>query len=190
MSEAITPGEQIIGAVNQDLPASSLRVPLTDLRRRLNKRRVVEMSTHVDGVRVRDTEVASTAPVEVAVTLEAVSDGVTVTGRIEATWRGPCHLCLVEVEGPLLADVNELYADRSGDDEVYLLHAEYVDLEPLVSDALRLELPLITQCPNGGVGVCAIAPEILTSSGNAQSQQQPVADPRWAALDTMTFKDD
>ena len=181
--------QQAVGG-DQEPVAASLKVPLADLRRRLHRRRVVELSTCVEDVRVNDTEVSATASVEVEVTLEAVPDGVTVTGRVAATWSGPCHLCLTEVRGPLVAAVKELCADHPVDDEVYPLHAEYVDLEPVVTDALRLELPLIARCPNGGVGSCELAPDALSLSNLAGSQGSLPGDPRWAALDSLTFDDE
>lgn len=136
-----------------------------------------------------DTEVDPSAPVEVFVTLEALPEGVTVTGRIAGRWCGPCHLCLTRVGGRLDVEVHELYADNPGDEEVYRLHREYVDLAPLVSDALQLELPLFARCPNGGAGSCEFAPDLNASNESELRQEPPGRDPRWNVLDNLSFDD-
>jgi len=164
-----------------------LKVPLTDLRRRPRAKRAISLSTHIDGLRVSDTEIDPLAPVEIDATLEALPEGVAVTGHIAARWVGPCHLCLLSVGGRLDVDVHELYADDPMDEEVYRLHREYVDLAPLVGDALQLELPLFARCPNGGVGLCESAPD-LGVLDEAADPERPGRDPRWNVLDNLSFE--
>lgn len=149
----------------------------------------------MEGLGVSDTEVDPEHPVRVRVHLEAVPDGVTVTGVVSATWRGPCHLCLDPVSGELEAEVQELYSDTPQDEEVYQLDQAEIDLRPLVSDALLLELPLLARCPFGGVGVCARAPELVeevdedhpSADTSGSADDRPRGDPRWAALDQLDF---
>ena len=169
-----------------------LKVPLGNLRRQLRTPRHVELSATIDSRRVSDTEIDPTVPVEVSVTLEAVPDGVTVTGSLDARWRGECNLCLEQVGGELHADVQEVFEDAPSDEDVYRLHHEYVDLTPMVSDALLLELPLLAKCPFGGVGECERAPDLADpdESEEQPEEAEPKGDPRWAALDELTFDDD
>ena len=141
-------------------------------------------------------------PVQVDVDLEAVPDGVTVTGAITARWSGPCHLCLDEVSGDLVVNVQEVFSDVvGGEDDLYPLGREDLDLGPMVSDVLLLELPLLARCPFGGAGVCDRAPELAAfgQQGRAGDASEPVAEPvperteladqRWAALDALRFED-
>lgn len=167
-----------------------LLVALTDLRRRLRHRRPVELDVHLSGLGVGDTEIDPAVPVAIRVVLEAVPDGVTVTGTIRARWTGPCNLCLDPVGGDLEVDVQELYADTpdpASDDDVYELGREDIDLRPLVSDALLLGLPMLATCPYGGVGRCPRAPDLAVADDDDGEAAEPAGDPRWAALDELDF---
>ncbi len=142
----------------------------------------------LEGLQVSDTAIDHEEPVRVSVVLEAVADGVTVTGEVSARWRGPCHLCLDEVTGPLVAHVQELYSDQPTDEEVYQLDRENIDLTPMVSDALLLELPLLARCPYGGVGRCERAPDLVEPDDSEDvAPVEAPRDPRWSALDDVEF---
>lgn len=176
-----------------DEARNDLLVPLTDLRRKLHQRRPVTIATRLAGLTVSDTSVDPASAVVVDVSLEAVSDGVTATGSVSARWIGPCNLCLDEVFGDVLAEVQEVFSDATADDDVYPIGREDVDLFPMVSDALLLELPLLAKCPNGGVGVCDRAPDLAEDKEGEEvvaESEAGLADPRWAALDALTFDED
>jgi len=153
----------------------------------------VTIATRLHGLTVSDTSVDSESDVVVDVSLEAVSDGVTATGSVSARWVGPCHLCLDEVSGDVVAEVQEVFSDAPTDDDVYPIGREDVDLLPMVSDALLLELPLLAKCPHGGVGACERAPDLAEGDDDEEAADEPeseLADPRWSALDALTFDDD
>lgn len=173
---------------------SELCVPLHDLRRFTQQRREVQLEAPVEEFSVSDTTLAAGVPVSVRVTLESVADGVTVTGTVGGRWIGPCNLCLDEVGGQLTAEVSEVFTDRPIDEDAYPLAPDHIDLEPMIRDALLLELPLLARCPNGGVGVCERAPAQLARDGVDDDgdavTESTLADPRWAALDALDFGDD
>ncbi|MCP4963554.1 MAG: hypothetical protein GY925_30335 [Actinomycetia bacterium] len=173
----------------RDRDEHPLRVPLNDLRSRPRNPRPVSLEVVVEGLAVGDARVDQRRPVAVAVDLESAAEGVTVAGTIEARWIGSCNLCLNDVEGDLLARVNELYADEPLDEETYKLDHEYIDLEPLVSDAILLELPMLVRCPFGGIGLCERVPEQLANAdmSDEHTAAEPVTDPRWAVLEGLTF---
>ena len=178
-------------------PDSDFIVPLTDLRRKLRSPRRIEVRSSIPQLTLSDITVDQTSPIEVDVIIEAVSDGVTAVGTVSARWRGPCHLCLDDVFGDVVAQVHEMFSDVPNDEDVYRLGRENIDLTPMVSDALLLEMPLLAKCPYGGAGVCSKAPELAADSTDAVAEESedpaassdsgPLADPRWAALDALNF---
>ncbi len=190
-------------------PRSEFVVPLHDLRRRSHNRRDVKISTRMESVVVADTMIDARHPVVVDITIEAAADGVSATGVIEGRWHGPCSLCLDDVGGVLKADVTEVFKERPLDEDSYPLGSDHIDLEPMVRDALILELPLLARCPHGGIGVCDRVPEVLQASllsagpgdsqagdggedatdGHDSDSGPELADPRWAALSALKFDD-
>ena len=164
-----------------DEPRNDLLIPLTDLRRRLRQPRPISVNTRLEGLTVSDTSVDSATEVSVTVTLEAVADGVTATGSVSARWVGPCHLCLDEVSGDVVAEVQEVFSDNPTDDDVYPIGREDVDLLPMVSDALLLELPLLAKCPHGGVAARATGPRSSPPTRTMSPNPRPPS-PSWPTL--------
>lgn len=174
-----------------------LKVPLHDLRKRPRSRRTVHLEAAVQRVEISDSRVDPETPVVIDIEVESVAEGVTVAGTIGATWLGQCNLCLDQVSGDLAAHVNELFAEQPLDEETYQLDQTYIDLAPMVNDALMLELPIVVRCPFGGLGECdrvppelaAAALESLDDSGedSGDAPDRRLADPRWAALDALDF---
>ncbi len=120
--------------------------------------------------------------------LEAVMEGVLVSGTVRATAVGECVRCLTEVTEEVTVEVQELFAYpgrtpaevADEEDEVREVAAgELVDIEPAVRDAVVLELPFQPECG----GVCQQDWEIGVSE-QAPSPDRP-ADPRWSALEGL-----
>ena len=114
--------------------------------------------------------------------LESVLGGVSVTGTVSAPWTGACRRCLAAASGVLDCPVRELYTEDGDGDETYPLDDDDVDLEPLVRDAVLLELPLAPLCRPDCRGLCPIC--------GADRNVEPCdceapPDPRWAALDVL-----
>jgi uncharacterized protein len=180
-------------------PDNEFIVPLTDLRRKLRAPRRVQVRACIPQLTVSDTMVDESTLIDVDLIIEAVPDGVTAVGRVSSRWRGACHLCLDDVFGDVTAEVHEMFSDVPGGDDVYPLGRESLDLRPMITDALLLELPLLARCPFGGVGVCEKAPDLddeglEDASGEAESPEiasgaHPSSDPRWAALDGLSFEE-
>lgn len=72
------------------------------------------------------------------------------------------------------------------DEETYPLRGEMLDLQPLVRDALLLELPLAPLCSEDCKGLCPNCGADL-NDGPCSCDTRP-ADPRWSVLDSL--KDD
>jgi uncharacterized protein len=127
------------------------------------------------------------APVQLHLRLESVMEGVLVSGQVDVPVTGQCARCLEPVHDTVELDVQELYAyagstteATSGEDEVRRIDGEYLDLAPLVRDAVVLTLPLAPTCTPDCAGLCVDCGERLDDLPADHSHE--VIDPRWAGL--------
>jgi uncharacterized protein len=128
------------------------------------------------------------ADVELELRLEAVLDGVLVSGTACATVAGECVRCLEPISWPVQVDLVELFvfAGRDGDEETRWLQDDLIDLEPVLRDAVVLELPLQPVCEEDCPGLCAeCGARLADDPGHGHLR----ADPRWAALQGLVRQD-
>lgn len=169
-----------------------LRLGVAELLRHPGLRRELERSVEVDGLATSTARVVPGAAVALSLELEAVGADVVVEGRLSAPWEAECRRCLDPVSGELVADVREVFERRPTEGETYLLEDDEIDLEPLVRDAVLLELPLAPLC---GPDCRGPAPEAFPATvegegsdeGEGESTDDVGRDPRWAALDELRF---
>jgi uncharacterized protein len=160
---------------------SAFRIPVANLLRRPGALRAVQVAATLADVRGPGAEIAGDKPVAVDCTLERVSEGLVVRGTITAEWDAACSRCLAPVGGTLEVRVGELYERQPLEGETYLLaDDDVIDLEPLIRDALLLELPAVPLCRAECQGLCPSCgvDHNLTTCDCASSEP----DPRWAAL--------
>jgi uncharacterized protein len=131
------------------------------------------------------------ADVALSLRLESVSEGVLVSGRVEAELTGECGRCLREIGEPLDVTFQELYAyehsttDETADqDEVGRMQGDLIDLEPVVRDAVVLALPNNPLCAPDCRGLCPDCGTLWDELPADHSHAQ--ADHRWAALKKFT----
>lgn len=129
------------------------------------------------------------APVELDLRLEAVMDGVLVTGTASADLEGECARCLEPIEDTLTVDFQELYLYEPAhgddeDDDVSRLEGDLLDLEPELRDAVVLALPFQPLCQDDCPGLCTECGARLADDPDHR-HDEPV-DPRWAALADLT----
>jgi uncharacterized protein len=143
--------------------------------------------------------IAPGSDLELDLRLESVMEGVLVTGTVSATMTGECGRCLEPVSQPVTAHIQELFrypdsgpyggakqgtraelADGEDDDELPQLVDDLIDLEPVLRDALVLELPMTPLCRDDCAGLCADCGERLDDLPADHSHE--AVDPRWAAL--------
>lgn len=128
------------------------------------------------------------APVELDLRLEAVMEGVLVTGTASAVLEGECARCLEPIRDELEVRFQELFvyddirdsAEAEEDDEVSMLQDDLVDLEPLLRDAVVLALPFQPLCQDDCPGLCPECGVRLIDEPD-HAHEAPI-DPRWAAL--------
>jgi len=127
------------------------------------------------------------SPLALTVRLESVTEGVLVTGTVTGELVGECGRCLNRFHDAMTVDFMELFAypdsiteETTDVDEIPRLEGDYLDLEPVVRDAVVLSLPLTPLCSPDCAGLCPECGERLDDLPSDHSHTQ--LDPRWAAL--------
>jgi uncharacterized protein len=114
-------------------------------------------------------------------------EGVLVSGEVGVPVTGSCARCLEPVEDTLELDLQELFAYEgstteatSEEDEVRRVEGDFLDLEPMVRDAVVLGLPLAPVCTDDCRGLCVDCGRRLDDLPPDHTHE--VIDPRWAGL--------
>jgi len=132
------------------------------------------------------------SPVEIDLRLEAVMEGVLVTGTARAGLEGECARCLEPISDEIEVRFQELFVydqdvDPDEELEVSKLQDDLVDLEPLLRDAVVLALPFQPLCEDDCPGLCAECGARLADDPD-HGHDAPV-DPRWTALSALAEPD-
>ena len=129
------------------------------------------------------------APVEIDLRLEAVMEGVLVTGTADAPIAADCGRCLEPMTDRLIVDVQELfgYEPAPDDAEAPVLEGDLLDLTGLLRDAVVLALPLNPVCAEDCAGLCPGCGGKLADLG--PDHFHDTLDPRWAALGAVATED-
>ncbi|MBJ8342235.1 DUF177 domain-containing protein [Antrihabitans sp. YC3-6] len=127
------------------------------------------------------------AEVDLNLRLEAVSEGVLITGTLGADLVGECSRCLEPFDDEIQLHLTELFAypdstteRTTEEDEIYRVVDDHVDLEPVVIDAVGLALPLQPLCTPDCQGLCSECGVRLAIAGSDHGHE--ILDPRWAGL--------
>jgi len=127
------------------------------------------------------------APLDLDLRLEAVSEGVLVTGTVHGPTRGECSRCLEPITGEIDIALTELFAypdslteSTTEDDEVGHVIDQTVDVEQPIVDAVGLALPFVPVCRDDCPGLCPKCGVAL--SGADPDHHHDEIDPRWAKL--------
>ena len=124
--------------------------------------------------------------VDLDLRLEAVMEGVLVSGHVRGSATGECVRCLEPAEVDLDVDLQELYVypgrapeGEDDEDELRELQDEMIDLEPALRDAVVLALPFQPVCREDCPGLCS---ECGARLADDPDHHHDSVDPRWAAL--------
>jgi uncharacterized protein len=162
---------------------SPFRISVADLLRRPGAQAAVQVVAPLAGLGGPGAEIDADAPVGVDVTLERVSEGIVVRGTVRARWHAACSRCLVPLGGDVAVHVDELFERHPLAGETYLLDDDVIDAEPLVRDAVVLELPIAPVCRPDCAGLCASCGADRNVAPCDCGTVEP--DPRWAALRSL-----
>ncbi|MFD4323854.1 YceD family protein [Nocardioides sp. NPDC058538] len=173
-------------------PRAPLVLDTRELGRRPGSERHVELTAPAPtdlGIEV--LIVPEGSPVEFDLRLEAVMEGVLVTGTAFAVLEGECVRCLEPIEDEAKVDIQELYVyndSRDGqapdeDDETSRTEGDLIDLEPVLRDAVVLALPFQPMCQDDCPGLCPeCGARLADDPGHNHGDK---VDPRWAGLASL-----
>ena len=171
-------------------PRAPLVLDTRELGRRPGSQRKMSFSTEAPaelGIEILGVPEGSNVVIDLR--LEAVMEGVLVTGTAQAVLEGECARCLEPIEDTIAVDIQELFVyddsdyDKHGDDlddDVSRLEDDLIDLEPHLRDAVVLALPFQPLCREDCPGLCVECGARLADDPDHR-HDEPV-DPRWAAL--------
>jgi uncharacterized protein len=170
-------------------PRGPLVADTRDLSRRPGSLRHLDRTVAAPGgLALQLVGVPAGAPLELHLRLEAVMEGVLVSGTAEAPLAGECGRCLGPVRGTVSVEVRELYGypDRQNapdaDGDLLAMDGDLIDLEQAVRDALLLAMPLSPLCRQDCPGLC---PDCGAPLGEPHPEHVRT-DPRWAALRALS----
>jgi uncharacterized protein len=181
-------------------PRSPLVLDTRELGRRAGSMQELSLTRPApEGIGIMSIGVPSGSDVELDIRLESVVEGVLVSGTARVQLTGECSRCLDPVSDELEVDLQELYAyeetDHRGrpvrtdsaegddDDEQRHMVGDFLDLEPVLRDAVVLDLPLAPVCRDDCPGLC---PQCGFRLEDDPNHSHDVIDPRWAALGALT----
>ncbi|HET7387213.1 MAG TPA: YceD family protein [Nocardioidaceae bacterium] len=180
-------------------PRAPLVLDTRELGRRPGSQRKVDFTAPAPAdLGIEVLRVPEGSPVELDIRLEAVMEGVLVTGSASAGLTGECARCLEEIRDEIAVDFQELFcypesdiaadAEQAGDPDVSRLEGDLLDLEPLLRDAVVLSLPFQPLCRDDCPGLCAECGARLADDPGHQ-HEEPI-DPRWALLRELAHETD
>jgi len=185
-------------------PRAPLVLDTRELGRRPGSQRLVSFTAEAPAeLGIEILGVPEGSPVTFDLRLEAVMEGVLITGTASADLEGECARCLEAIEDDFTIDIQELYLyddsregsakskDDSGDDEdddVSRTEGDLINLEPVLRDAVVLALPFQPLCQDDCPGLCVECGARLVEDPDHR-HDEPV-DPRWAALQDIAAPDE
>jgi uncharacterized protein len=158
-------------------------VEVVALRRAVGRRESVMTHGRLPGMAVTGAFVPDNASVSVTVTLEAIEGGIVAVGRVEAPWVGECRRCLAELSGEVVADVEEVFVADPEEGVTWPIERNQIDLEPMVRQAVVLELPLAPLCRDDCQGLCPLCGADLNQG--ACACPAATGHSAWSALDVL-----
>ncbi|HJR97671.1 MAG TPA: YceD family protein [Actinomycetota bacterium] len=159
-------------------------IDITDLIGRPGASKEHRVDSPIEGLGTGLARVRDDVPVEGDLLLEALVEGILVSGTLGATLALRCARCLTEFEQPFEVTVHELFVpvpEPDGDD--YPLDRDgFLEPDQMVRDAIGVELPFSPLCRPDCQGLCPVCGgdrNLGECPGHAE------IDPRWAALEQL-----
>jgi uncharacterized protein len=175
-------------------PRSPLVVDTRELGRRPGTMRKVHRTIAAPaGLGTDVIRIPEGSDLELDLRLEAVMEGILVSGSIRGRAEGECVRCLDPVEDEIEADVQELFVypgrtpEGEDEDDLRELVDEMIDLEPVLYDTLVPALPFQPVCRDDCPGLCS---ECGARLADAPGHTHESADPRWDALQELLIQND
>ncbi len=162
--------------------ATPLLVNVVELLRWPGTTKSVVASLATEDLEFNDARIVD-VPVEVSLTLESLSNGITVHGTASATWSGQCRRCVRPLTVPMTVEISELYQRVVEDADAYAIENEQINLLPMVRENILLAIPLGPLCRPDCPGLC---PQCGIDLSEATCECEiSTQDPRWGVLDSL-----
>jgi len=162
--------------------AKPLVVNAVELLRRPGSTKDIDVVVVAEDFEFNDSRIDD-VPVQVRLHLEALSDGIAVTGVATAYWHGECKRCLAPVQESTEIDIDELYQVKVTDPDAFPIDADQLTLLPMVRENILVVVPQFLLCQPECKGMC---PQCGADLNEGQcSCATPVTDDRWAALEAL-----
>lgn len=163
--------------------ASPLRLSAAEALRRPGTERHLSVQRTVAELDLDDPRLEPQATVTAELRLDTLTDGVVVDGHVQAPWVGTCRRCLQPASGVQHIDIHELYQPVVTDPEAFPIEGEYLDLVPMVVEAILLETPTDPLCRPECAGLCPVCG--IDRNAESCACASAAADDRWSALDAL-----
>jgi uncharacterized protein len=111
---------------------------------------------------------------------EGLHEGILVSVQVSGVADGECVRCLTDVHLPVEVEFQDVFAYSLDEAFDYQVQDDYVDLEPLIRDAVVLSLPFQPVCRPDCPGLDPETGEKLSDQPHRTPTE--IVDPRWAAL--------
>ncbi len=165
-------------------PRAPLVLDIHELSRRPGSSRTVSRTAPAPSdLGLELVRVPAGDPLDLELRLEAVLEGVLVSGTARARTVGECARCLRDIEDVFEVELQELYAypeSEAESDEAGRVKDHAIDLEPLLRDALVLALPFRPLCTADCAGLCPTCGIRLDE--DLGHVHEDIPDPRWSVL--------
>jgi uncharacterized protein len=163
----------------------SIDVDVRDLVVAPGSTRRLHVREAVAGLSTGLADVPEDRPVEADLRLESLVEGILVTGEVRGSEVLSCARCLKPVDTAFRLDVQELFApDATPDDDEYPVVDGWIDLEPMLRDAILLAMPFAPLCRPDCRGLC----ERCGGDRNLdECRCGPEVDARWEALSGLAL---
>lgn len=129
-------------------------------------------------------------PVHVDLTLSSADGGIAVTGAVQGRFELSCSRCLVSYGQDFNLELDErFYSDPEAaeNNDGYEMGEQTVDLEPMLRDAIVLNIPIKPVHSAECKGLCLVCGADLNTSG-CRHGDEPV-DIRWSALKGLVVEE-
>jgi len=123
------------------------------------------------------------APIDIALRIESLHDGLLTSAHVSAEAVGECSRCLKAIAQSVEVDFAELFAYSDEEAFDYQVQDDHVDLEPVVRDAVVLSLPFQPVCRPDCPGLDPETGERVEDMVDYHPRE--VIDPRWSALSQL-----
>lgn len=149
-----------------------------------------------EGVTLETAEIVANK-LDIDLQLEMAGAELIAQGTVAVAWEGPCRRCLETQRETLEFDVREIFERVPDEGETYPLDEDQVDLEPMIREAVLLNLPVAPLCRDdcGGPDPERFPTSVASDDVHGDASNEgggdptPLGDPRWAALSELTFDD-